>query len=74
MCGHNAIAELGVANGSRGVVTALDPQARTLTMRLDGKDTREVTLPGWYWTAAAAGSATAESTWPMRPPGTAPRA
>jgi hypothetical protein len=48
VCGHNAIAELGVANGSRGVVTALDPQARTLTMRLDGKDTREVTLPGWY--------------------------
>jgi hypothetical protein len=26
VCGHNAIGELGVANGSRGVVTALDPQ------------------------------------------------
>jgi ATP-dependent exoDNAse (exonuclease V) alpha subunit len=26
MCGHNAIAELGVANGSRGVITALDPR------------------------------------------------
>jgi len=25
VCGHNAIAELGVANGSRGVVTALAP-------------------------------------------------
>jgi hypothetical protein len=36
VCGHNAIAELGVANGSRGVVTALDPKARTLTLRLDG--------------------------------------
>jgi conjugative relaxase-like TrwC/TraI family protein len=45
VCGYNAIAELGVANGSRGVVTALDPQARTLTLRLDGK---EVLLPRSY--------------------------
>ena len=36
VCGHNAIGELGVANGSRGTVTALDPHARTLTLRLDG--------------------------------------
>jgi len=28
VCGHNAIAELGVANGSRGVVTALNPRTR----------------------------------------------
>jgi hypothetical protein len=48
VCGHNAIAELGVANGSRRVVTALDPQARTLTVRLDGADGREVVLPGSY--------------------------
>jgi hypothetical protein len=48
VCGHNAIAELGVANGSRGVVTALDPQARTLTLRLDGADGREVALPRSY--------------------------
>jgi Mrp family chromosome partitioning ATPase len=48
VCGHNAIGELGVANGSRGVVTALDPQARTLTLRLDGKDGREVSLPRSY--------------------------
>jgi hypothetical protein len=48
VCGHNAIAELGVANGSRGVVTALDAQARTLTLRLDGPDDREVTLPRSY--------------------------
>jgi conjugative relaxase-like TrwC/TraI family protein len=48
VCGHNAINELGVANGSRGVVTALDPQARTLTLRLDGPDGREVTLPRSY--------------------------
>jgi conjugative relaxase-like TrwC/TraI family protein len=48
VCGHNAIAELGVANGSRGAVTALDPDARTLTFRLDGKGGREVTLPRSY--------------------------
>jgi conjugative relaxase-like TrwC/TraI family protein len=48
VCGHNAIAELGVANGSRGVVTALDPHARTLTLRLDGADGREVALPRSY--------------------------
>jgi hypothetical protein len=48
VCGHNAIAELGVANGSRGIVTALDLQARTLTIRLDGADPREVTLPRSY--------------------------
>jgi hypothetical protein len=44
VCGHNAIAELGVANGSRGTITALDPDARTLTIRLDGTDIRETTL------------------------------
>jgi conjugative relaxase-like TrwC/TraI family protein len=48
VCGHNAIAELGVANGSRGVVTALNPQARTLTVRLDATDNRTVTLPSSY--------------------------
>jgi AAA domain len=48
VCGHNAIAELGVANGSRGTITALDPQARTLTLRLDGPDSREVVLPRSY--------------------------
>jgi conjugative relaxase-like TrwC/TraI family protein len=48
VCGHNAIAELGVANGSRGTITALDPQARTLTIRLDGHDGRTITLPRSY--------------------------
>jgi hypothetical protein len=48
VCGHNAIGELGVANGSRGTITALDPQARTLTLRLDGQDAKEVTLPSSY--------------------------
>jgi AAA domain len=48
VCGHNAIDKLGVANGTRGTVTALDPDTRTLTIRLEGKEPREVTLPGWY--------------------------
>jgi conjugative relaxase-like TrwC/TraI family protein len=48
VCGRNAIAQLGIANGTRGTVTALDPQARTLTIRMEGKDPRELTLPGWY--------------------------
>jgi conjugative relaxase-like TrwC/TraI family protein len=48
VCGHNAIAELGVANGSRGTITALDPHTRTLTLRLDGTDGRIVVLPRSY--------------------------
>jgi conjugative relaxase-like TrwC/TraI family protein len=48
VCGHNAIGELGVANGSRGTITALDPHARTLTIRLDGTDGRTVILPRSY--------------------------
>jgi hypothetical protein len=48
VCGHNAIRQLGVANGIRGTVTALDQEARTLTVRLDGQGGREVTLPRWY--------------------------
>jgi conjugative relaxase-like TrwC/TraI family protein len=48
VCGRNAIAQLGVANGTRGTITALDPQARTLTIRVEGKEPREVKLPGWY--------------------------
>ena len=48
VCGHNALDRLGIANGSCGLVTALDTRARTLTIRLDGTDGREVTLPRWY--------------------------
>jgi conjugative relaxase-like TrwC/TraI family protein len=48
VCGKNAISELGVANGSRGTIAALDAQARTLTIRLDGSDGRELTLPRSY--------------------------
>jgi hypothetical protein len=44
VCGHNAIGELGVANGSRGAITALDPQERTLTIRLDSNNGQEITL------------------------------
>jgi ATP-dependent exoDNAse (exonuclease V) alpha subunit len=48
VCGRNAIAQLGSANGTRGTVTAFDYQARTLTIQVDGTEPREVTLPGWY--------------------------
>jgi conjugative relaxase-like TrwC/TraI family protein len=48
VCGHNALRQLGIANGSCGVVTAIDAKARTLTIRLDGPAGREVTLPRWY--------------------------
>jgi hypothetical protein len=48
VCGRNAIAQLGIANGTRGTITALDHEARTMTIRVDGKQPREVTLPGWY--------------------------
>ncbi len=48
VCGHNAIGEFGVANGSRGTITALDPQTRTLTLRLDGRYGQTVTLPRSY--------------------------
>jgi conjugative relaxase-like TrwC/TraI family protein len=48
VCGRNAIGQLGVANGTRGTITALDLESRSLTIRLDGKQPREVILPGWY--------------------------
>jgi hypothetical protein len=47
VCGHNALPQLGIANGSRGLITAMDVKARTLTIRLDGSG-QEVTLPRWY--------------------------
>jgi hypothetical protein len=48
VCGRNAIHQLAVANGTRGTITALDPDARTLTIQVDGKEALEVTMPGWY--------------------------
>jgi hypothetical protein len=46
VCGRNARARLGVVNGTRGLVTALDPDQRALTVTTD--DGKTVTLPGWY--------------------------
>jgi hypothetical protein len=46
VCGRNARARLRVVNGTRGVVTALDPTRRTLTIQTD--EGQEVTLPRWY--------------------------
>jgi hypothetical protein len=48
VCGRNALAALGVANGTRGTVTALDVAQRTLTLRVDDEQARQVTLPAWY--------------------------
>jgi conjugative relaxase-like TrwC/TraI family protein len=55
VCGHNAIGQLGVANGTRGAVTAVDTRARTLTLRLEGPQDRDVTLPRWYLDGRRAG-------------------
>jgi AAA domain len=48
VCGCNALAQLGVANGTRGTVVALDLKQRTLMLRVDGEHARQVTLPAWY--------------------------
>src|SRR5215218_6964155 len=46
VCGKNALRTLGVANGSRGQVLALDPERRSLTVRLENG--QETTLDGRY--------------------------
>ncbi len=46
VCGRNDLRGLGVANGTRGTVTALDVQRRALTVRTE--QGREVTLPAGY--------------------------
>jgi conjugative relaxase-like TrwC/TraI family protein len=46
VCGRNARTRLGVVNGTRGQVTALDPARRTLTINTD--EGKTVLLPGWY--------------------------
>jgi hypothetical protein len=48
VCGRNARARLGVVNGTRGQVTALDPDQRALEVRTD--EGKTVRLPGWYVT------------------------
>jgi ATP-dependent exoDNAse (exonuclease V) alpha subunit len=46
VCGRNARARLGVVNGTRGQVVALDPSQRALTITTD--EGKVVALPGWY--------------------------
>jgi ATP-dependent exoDNAse (exonuclease V) alpha subunit len=53
VCGRNAMTahsgDLGVANGTKGYVTGLDPQRGEPTVRLDQPgEPLEVTLPRWY--------------------------
>ncbi len=57
VCGKNALKRLGVANGTRGTVVALDPEARSLTIQIGdnadaaGRGAAEgetVTLPASY--------------------------
>jgi conjugative relaxase-like TrwC/TraI family protein len=46
--GANAISRLGVANGTTGEVAALDRARRTLTVTIEERTPKTVTLPGWY--------------------------
>ncbi len=46
VCGKNALRSLGVANGSRGQVLAVDREQRTMTLRLDND--QQATLPCDY--------------------------
>jgi AAA domain len=46
VCGRNDLKGLGVANGTRGTITALDPERRSLTVRTE--QGRQVTLPAAY--------------------------
>jgi hypothetical protein len=48
VCGRNARARLGVVNGTRGQITALDPSQRSLTITTD--EGKTVLLPSWYVT------------------------
>jgi conjugative relaxase-like TrwC/TraI family protein len=46
VCGRNDLRGLGVANGTRGIVTGLNVKDRTLSLRTEQE--REVTLPAGY--------------------------
>jgi conjugative relaxase-like TrwC/TraI family protein len=46
VCGKNALRQLGVANATRGQITAIDPQQRAVTLQLE--DSKQVTLPRGY--------------------------
>jgi conjugative relaxase-like TrwC/TraI family protein len=54
VCGTNAITRLGVANGTRGTVSAVDQARRTLTLEFADEPGRTVTLPRWYLDAEVA--------------------
>ena len=46
VCGKNALRTLGVANATRGQITAIDPTQRAVTLQLE--DGKTVTLPRSY--------------------------
>jgi hypothetical protein len=46
VCGKNALRQLGVANATRGQITAINPQQRAVTLQLE--DGTTVTLPRGY--------------------------
>ena len=46
VCGKNALRSLGVANATRGRITAIDPTHRSVTLQLE--DGKQVTLPRGY--------------------------
>jgi conjugative relaxase-like TrwC/TraI family protein len=46
VCGRNDLRGLGVANGTRGTVTAVDVERRALTLRTE--QDRQITLPAGY--------------------------
>ncbi len=48
VCGLNRLHDLQVANGTKGQVVAVDVQAHTVTLRLDGDEGRQVALPAGY--------------------------
>jgi hypothetical protein len=73
VCGHNAIAELGAANGTRGTITALDPTPGPSPSASTARRIGRSSCPGPIWMAAAAVSAIGGLTWPMPPPATAPK-
>jgi conjugative relaxase-like TrwC/TraI family protein len=48
VCGLNRLHDLGIANGTRGWITALNREEHSVTIRLDGDGGHEVTLPAGY--------------------------
>jgi conjugative relaxase-like TrwC/TraI family protein len=50
VCGRNDLKGLGVANGTRGTITALDSERRSLTLRTE--QGRQVPLPATYLDAS----------------------